>query len=313
MDSGKNFDSQNLERWCGCKNSIRVDNGEGEIACQECGVILNEDKVDRENNLIDQTQDNVHQSPVDYTEDNRGLGGNKLNKEDYKKIGIKNYDDYSITKSTLNYDEVKCNNVFQEIKNICKKERYSKMINNDACIDYKKMIEKHGFQKYKNNKMLAATSILRVCKNSKVKINISKVSKTINEPREKLVKCYNDIHKKIYTEKPNYIQNSEFNRRYVIILGISKMASILGIPQKLIRQNLDILDNKKFELIISGSDDESISAGIIEFICRNNNFNLKTKNIAKKLEISENTIRNQAKKISTILGIELGDKRKKRG
>ena len=94
---------------------------------------------------------------------------------------------------------------------------------------------------------------------------------------------------------------------------VSKMASILGIPQKLIRQNLDILDNKKFELIISGSDNESISAGIIEFICRNNNFNLKTKNIAKKLEISENTIRNQAKKISTVLGIELGDKRKKRG
>ena len=73
------------------------------------------------------------------------------------------------------------------------------------------------------------------------------------------------------------------------------------------------MDNEKFELIISGSDNESISAGIIEFICRNNNFNLKTKNIAKKLEISENTIRNQAKKISTILGIELGDKRKKRG
>ena len=54
MDDRKIFDSQNLERWCGCINSTIVDNGEGEIGCQKCGVILYEDNVDRENNLIDQ-------------------------------------------------------------------------------------------------------------------------------------------------------------------------------------------------------------------------------------------------------------------
>jgi len=312
MDSGENFDGQNLEFWCGCKNSTMVDNGEGEIGCQKCGVILHENKVDTENTLIDQTQDNVHQSTADYTEDNHGLGG-KASGEELKKIGIKHYDDHRLTNLALSYDEVKCNIVFQEIKNICKKQRHSKMINNDACIDYKKNIEKHGFQKYKNDKILAGTCVLRVCKNSKVKINISKVSETINEPCEKLVKCYNDVHKKISMRKPDSVINSEFSRREIIVLGISRMASVLEIPEKLIRRNLDILDNKKFELIISGSDDESISAGIIEFICRRNNFNLKTKKIAKKFEISENTVRKQAKKIATVLNVKLEDKRKKRG
>ena len=96
-------------------------------------------------------------------------------------------------------------------------------------------------------------------------------------------------------------------------MRIHGMASILQIPEKLIRKNSDILDDKKFELIISGSDDESISAGIIDVICRSNNLNLKTKKIAKKFEISENAVRKQSKKIAEFLNAKLGDKRKKHG
>ena len=44
MDNGKNFGDQNLELWCGCKNSTMVDNGEGQIWCQKCGIVLNEDR-----------------------------------------------------------------------------------------------------------------------------------------------------------------------------------------------------------------------------------------------------------------------------
>jgi transcription initiation factor TFIIIB Brf1 subunit/transcription initiation factor TFIIB len=113
--------------------------------------------------------------------------------------------------------------------------------------------------------------------------------------------------------KPDSAINSEFSRREAIILRVHGMASILQIPEKLIRKNSDILDDKKFELIISGSDDESISAGIIEFICRSNNLNLKTKKIAKKFEISENAVRKQSKKIAEVLNVKLEDKRKKRG
>ena len=318
MDSGKNFGDQNSGFWCGCKNSTMIDYGDGETGCQKCGVILHEDKVERENSPIDQTQDNVHQSTADYTEENRGLGGMmsskeiqqvivRVNKKDKKKV------DHRLTNLADSYDEQKCNKVFQEIKNLCKKQRHSKMINNDACIDYKKNIQRHGFQKYKNDKILAGTCVLRVCKNSKVKVNISKVSESINEPRNKLVRCYNDVHKKISMRKPDSSINSEFSRREAIILRIHGMASILQIPEKLIRKNLDILDDKKFELIISGSDDESISAGIIEFICRSNNLNLKTKKIAKKFEISENAVRKQSKKIAEVLNVKLEDKRKKRG
>jgi len=318
MDSGKNFGDQNSGFWCGCKNSTMIDYGDGETGCQKCGVILHEDKVERENSPIDQTQDNVHQSTADYTEENRGLGGMmsskeiqqvivRVNKKDKKKV------DHRLTNLADSYDEQKCNKVFQEIKNLCKKQRHSEMISNDACMDYKKNIQKHGFQKYKNDKILAGTCVLRVCKNSKVKVNISKVSESINEPRNKLVRCYNDVHKKISMRKPDSSINSEFSRREAIILRIYGMASILEIPEKLIRKNSDILDDKKFELIISGSDDESISAGIIEFICRSNNFNLKTKKIAKKFEISENAVRKQSKKIAAVLNVELEDKRKKRG
>ncbi|MDC0450680.1 hypothetical protein OAL59_01940 [Nitrosopumilus sp.] len=319
MDSGKNFDDQNSGFWCGCKNSTMIDYGDGETGCQKCGVILYENKFDTEDVPINQTQGNVQQNAADYTEENHGLGG-MISSRDIKKViwqehakADEKFVDHRLTNLADSYVEVKCNKVIQEIKNLCKKLRYSEMIKNNACMDYKKNISKHGFQKYKNDKILAGTCVLRVCKNSKVKVNISKVSETINEPRKKLVRSYNDVHKKISIRKPDFAINSEFSRREAIILRIHGMASILQIPEKLIRKNLDILDDKKFELIISGSDDESISAGVIEFICRSNNFNLKTKKIAKKFEISENAVRKQSKKIALVLNVKLEDKRKKSG
>ena len=315
MGSKKKLDSQNLEFWCGCENSTMVDNGEGETGCQKCGVILHENKVDTENILINQTQDNVHQSTADYSEENHGLGG-KMSREEIKKIiwrdskKGKKFVDYRITKLVSN-DEIKRNIVCQEIKNICKKERYSKRINTDACFDYEKNIEKYGFQKFKNNKMLAGTCVLRVCKYSKVKINISKVSKIINEPREKLVKCYNDIHKKIHMERLNDVENFELDRRGAIGLEISRMAHVLEIPEILIRRNLGILDNEKFELIMSGSEDTSIAAGIICIICKKNDLKITPKKIAKRLGVAENTVRNQAKKIAKLLEAVLLDKRRR--
>ena len=309
------MDSQNLEFWCGCKNSTMRDNGEGQTGCQNCGIILYETNVDTENVIINQTQDNVHQSTADYSEENHGLGGSITTKE-IKKImwrdskKDKKFVDYRITKLASN-DEIKRNIVYQEIKNICKKERHSKRINTDACYDYEKNIEKYGFQKYKNNKMLAGTCVLRACKYSKVKINISKVSKIINEPREKLVKCYNDIHKKIHMERLHDVENFELDRRGVIGLEISRMAGVLEIPEMLIRRNLDILDNEKFELIMSGSEDTSIAAGIICIICNKNDLKITPKKIAKKCGVSENTVRNQAKNIAKLLEIVLLDKRRR--
>jgi len=309
------MDSQNLEFWCGCKNSTMRDNGEGQTGCQNCGIILYETNVDTENVIINQTQDNVHQSTADYSEENHGLGGSITTKE-IKKImwrdskKDKKFVDYRITKLASN-DEIKRNIVYQEIKNICKKERHSKRINTDACYDYEKNIEKYGFQKFKNNKMLAGTCVLRVCKYSKVKINISKVSKIINEPREKLVKCYNDIHKKIHMERLNDVENFELDRRGVIGLEISRMAGVLEIPEMLIRRNLGILNNEKFELIMSGSEDTSIAAGIICIVCNKNDLEITPKKIAKKCGVSENTVRNQAKNIAKLLEIVLLDKRRR--
>ena len=311
MSNRKNLDEQNSGFWCGCKNSTMIDYGDGETVCQKCGVVLADDRVERENIVVDQTQDSVHHSGADYTKSNRGLGETFGTRNELKKIGIESYKDHRLT-NLGHSDEVKCNDVFQEIENICKKQRHSKTVNEAACREYKRNIEKHGFQKYKNNKILAGTCVLRTCKNSKIRVNINNMSEIIDQPRDKLVKCYNDIHKKISMEKPNLLTNPAFDRTKRILLHIQKMASSLEIPEKIIRENLVIFDNERFELIISGSDDRSISAGKIEFICRHNNLKLKTKKIAKKYEMSENTVRKQAQKISEVLNVELGDRRRKR-
>ena len=109
--------------------------------------------------------------------------------------------------------------------------------------------------------------------------------------------------------KKNSIVPENFgnNRKKNIALKIMRWE--LEIPEKLKRKSLEWLEKPKFELIMSGSEDTSIAAGIIYIICKKNDLKITPKKIAKEFGVGENTVRNQAKKIAKLLEIVLLDKR----
>ena len=214
-------------------------------------------------------------------------------------------------KTPSGYQEIKKNNIFRTIKDICKTRKIPLWVNQTACNYYIKIIEKNNLQKFKNDKRLAAGCVYRVCKNSdEVKISMDELAKIIGDKSKKVIVDYNYIYRKMH-EKNLSIRNFGNNRKNNIALRIMRWE--LEIPEKLKRKSLEWLEKPEFEVVISGSEDTSIAAGIICIICKKNNLKITPKKIAKEFGVGENTVRNQAKKIAAVLNVELGDKRKKRG
>ena len=304
-------------------STIIIDPINADEICKKCGIVVNEDWVDREYDAKQESSENAQQNEADPTQDNQGLGTvmpasltNKeasnwgITKESREWINrLHNPKTSHNFKATSNHKEIKRNNVFRTIKDICKTRNIPLWINKGACDYYTEIIEKNNFQKFKNDKRLAAGCVYRACKNSdKVSINMDELAKIIGDKHKKIIIDYNYIYRKMH-EKKLSIRNVENNRKHKIALKITRWD--LGIPEKLKIKSLEWLEKPKFDLVMSGSQDISIVAGIICIICKKNNLRITPKKIANELEVSERTVRNQAKNIAKLLGIVLLDKREK--
>jgi transcription initiation factor TFIIIB Brf1 subunit/transcription initiation factor TFIIB len=289
--------------------------------CKKCGIVVNEDRVDLEYDAKQESSENTQQSEVDPTQDNQGLGtvmpasltsteasNHGITKENREWINrLHNPKTSHNFKATSEYKEIKRNNVFRVIKDICKTRKIPPWINKSACNYYTKIIEKNNLQKFKNDKRLAAGCVYRACKNSdKVSINMDELAKIIGDKNKKIIIDYNYIYRNMHKKN---LTNKNFgnNRKKNIALKIMRWE--LEIPEKLKRKSLEWLEKPKFELIMSGSEDTSIAAGIIYIICKKNDLKITPKKIAKEFGVGENTVRNQAKKIAKLLEIILLDKR----
>ncbi|MBT5171658.1 MAG: transcription initiation factor IIB family protein [Candidatus Nitrosopelagicus sp.] len=328
MIEKNDFVSQGSEQCIEHPNStIIIDKINGDKICKKCGIIVNDDYIYREYDPTQETSDRTHRSVADITQDDHGLGvplatieeikeqnskkGNKVtiaNIEFFERVH-KEGTAWNFTKRRSHQD-VKRNNSFQTIKNICTRKQLPFWVNQSGCDFYVKVIEKNNLSKYKNDKRLAAACVYYVCKNSnEIRINIDELSKIINDSSKKIIKDYNYIYRQSH-EKNNSIENSRDGRKNKIYQEITQCE--LEIPEKLRRKSLKWLYNPKFEETISGSDEKSIAAGIICVICKINNLKITPKKIANKFEISQNTVRNQAKNIAELLGIVFLDRRKRK-
>lgn len=73
-----------------------------------------------------------------------------------------------------------------------------------------------------------------------------------------------------------------------------------------------VLEHKDVEIkIISGVPSVAVASGIIDVICRNWDIRIKPKTIAKRMNVNENTVRIQSRKIQNMIGIVFKDRRTK--
>jgi transcription initiation factor TFIIIB Brf1 subunit/transcription initiation factor TFIIB len=128
---------------------------------------------------------------------------------------------------------------------------------------------------------------------------------------KKIINAHNQIITELQKKNLEITHNKNDPRIKQITLKISQFP-LDKKYESLKRESYNWFNDKKLELILSGTRIDSFAAGIIDVISRKNNLEITPKKIAKFYKISENSVRQQSQKIAKELGITLSDKRKKK-
>lgn len=303
-------DSQNKKEQCpDCSGNLFSDEITGEIICINCAMVLSEKLVSRsEDVVIDETTTSSGHgtNKVDKTSWNKGLGTPDFDEKSVEKIlghNINKKNRWMIFKKRTTENKMKQS--FETIENICTKKHLSKQIHEHSCYIYEKL-SKEKFIHYKNDQVLAIACVYLICKELKSNITVKELSEITNIDYKKVNQCLKGIYKK--HSETNIGINSNINSRITgVKLELNKFPDISIESKKLA---MEIIYEKNFELLLSGTNMGSIAAGLVDIVSRMQELGVKPKTIAKFYKISENTVRKNSKNIAKMYNIKLLDKRK---
>jgi transcription initiation factor TFIIB len=279
----------------------------GEVWCSKCGTESKEqgDNAVQEKTLSESTVPKSQYHKINreggskgfYTKDVKGKKFSSENKEFFNRISDQKH--YWKTNAE-SYLDIKRNKGFDLIEYILSKRHISPDDPpfDEACILYDKFV-KHKISHRKNNMILAVTCVYLACKNYNHNITLEEISSDINEDSETIIKKFKNIEKACRTKNIK-IKKKGVDKIRLIQREISKFPKII-VSEKLNRKAMVDFPYEKIEHIISSSKKESIAAGIIDFISRENEVNVTPKKIAEVYNISEFSVRSQSKKIQKAL------------
>ncbi len=291
-----------------CSHQNTTDPDTGEVFCSKCGTVSEERDNDVSSRVTALSERTTPKSQYHKTNREGGIKGFYKTDFEGKKLSTKNKEfierishkkNYWKTNAE-NYLDIKRNKGFDLIEYILSKRHISPDDPpfDEACILYDKFV-KHKISYRKNNMILAVTCVYLACKNYNHNITLEEISSDINEDSETIIKKFKNIEKACRTKNIK-IKKKGVDKIRLIQREISKFPKII-VSEKLKRKVMRDFPYEQIEHIISSSKKESIAAGIIDFISRENEVNVTPKKIAEVYNISEFSVRSQSKKIQKAL------------
>lgn len=270
----------------------------GEIICSDCGIVLEERAVDRNN-------DSKTFTPEDYLNTARNGPPTKISISDMSKSSIIPRKKFDAVGKKIHSNNIrhfsrmrfwdsrsKSSNKEQNlVKAFTILDAYSSKLNmpenakEHAAYIYRKAVDRKIIRGNSITSMMAA-SVFTSCKQLGIPRSVNEISKIANINRKKLLRSYKRLVKKLELK----VDSSEINY-------ISKVSSLLSVSEKTSRLANKILHDAKQEKIHVGKNPIGITAASIYLSAIHHDEHIPIAKIAKKTNISTVTIR----KISKIL------------
>lgn len=270
----------------------------GEIICSDCGIVLEERAVDRNN-------DSKTFTTEDYLNTARNGPPTKISTSDMSKSSIipkRNFDaggNKMHSNNIIHFSRMrfwdsrsKSSNKEQNlVKAFTVLDAYASKLNmpenakEHAAYIYRKAVDKKIIRGNSIPSMMAA-SVFASCKQLGIPRSVDETSKITDINRKKLLRTYKRLVKKLDLK----VDSSDMNYIY-------KISSLLSVSEKTSRLANKILHDAKQEKIHVGKNPIGVTAASIYLSAINHDEHIPIASIAKKTNISTVTIR----KISKIL------------
>lgn len=278
------------------KSKLVIDQDKSEVYCKNCGVVL-EERLESNNESVIKSNEkqntrtfaglaNYDSLTTIIDSANTDAYGNSMStsmKINFERLRI--WD-----KRTKTLKEIQLRRALNELSSLKDKLSLSDSVVEDAAYIYRQTVEKKLIRGRSVSTMVAA-SAYAACRKRDIPRTLKDISVVSGLPEKTISMSYRIIIKELNLKIP--VQDATY--------WINKIASVLQVNEKIVRNSMDITRLAITKEISAGKHPVAIAATALYAASMNVGYNLTQKQIADAANITEVTIRNRMKNLLPLL------------
>jgi transcription initiation factor TFIIB len=293
-------------------DNLVEDYDRGEVICQACGLVINENVMDRGPEWRAFTKEERESRgrvgiPISYSMHDKGLSTviDRINRDAYGKqlpistrlemLRLRKWQIRTRVHSSIDRNLAQA---MAELDRLTDNLHIPSQVKERAAVIYRKALDS-GLVRGRSIAAIAAAALYAACRATETPRTLKEVAITNNAKRKDIARYYRLLIRELDIKMP--VDDP--------IRCVSKIASKARIPIKTQRKAINILEEAKKRGIVSGKDPMGLSASALYLACLLDDTKKSQKRIAEVANVTEVTVRNryQGLKKALKLSIEKGD------
>lgn len=288
---------------CGSKKLIE-DFDRGEIICQSCGLVTNENVIDsgpewRAYSFEERENKQRVGTPLSYSMPDKGLSTiiDRVNRDSYgkqlpisKRIEMQKLRRLQIRTALRPSINKNLALAMLELDRLSDCLHIPTQIKEKAAIIYRKALES-GLVRGRSIAAVIAASLYASCRANRIPRTLKEFVFASSINKKDLASCYRLLLKKLEIKMP--IDDP--------VICVSKIASKVKIPTSIQRLAIEILKEAKKKGAVSGKEPMGLAAAALYLACKIEGLKRTQSKIAEVANVTEASIRNRYKNLKEIL------------
>ncbi|KON26244.1 transcription initiation factor IIB [miscellaneous Crenarchaeota group archaeon SMTZ-80] len=292
---------------CGSDDLVE-DHDRGEIICQSCGLVTNENVMDRGPEWRAFTKEERESRgrvgiPISYSMHDKGLSTviDRINRDAYGKqlpistrlemLRLRKWQIRTRVHSSIDRNLAQA---MAELDRLTDNLHIPSQVKERAAIIYRKALD-NGLVRGRSISAIAAASLYAACRATQTPRTLKEVASASSVKKKDVARCYRLLLRELDIIMP--VEDP--------IRCVSKVASRVKIPVKTQRTAIGILGEAKQRGTVSGKDPMGLAAAALYVACVLNEVKRTQKEIAEVANVTEVTVRNRYKGLKETLKLDI--------
>jgi transcription initiation factor TFIIB len=289
-------------------DNLVEDYDRGEVICQACGLVINENVMDRGPEWRAFTKEERESRgrvgiPISYSMHDKGLSTviDRINRDAYGKqlpistrlemLRLRKWQIRTRVHSSIDRNLAQA---MAELDRLTDNLHIPSQVKERAAVIYRKALDS-GLVRGRSIAAIAAAALYAACRATETPRTLKEVATASSVKRKDVARCYRLLLRELNIRMP--VEDP--------IRCVSKIASKVRIPIRTQRTAIKILGEAKKRGVVSGKDPMGLSAAALYVACVLDDVKKTQKEIAEVANVTEVTVRNRYKGLKESLKLNI--------
>jgi len=278
-------------------DNLVEDYDRGEVICQACGLVINENVMDRG------PEWRAFTKPISYSMHDKGLSTviDRINRDAYGKqlpistrlemLRLRKWQIRTRVHSSIDRNLAQA---MAELDRLTDNLHIPSQVKERAAVIYRKALDS-GLVRGRSIAAIAAAALYAACRATETPRTLKEVATASSVKRKDVARCYRLLLRELDIRMP--VEDP--------VRCVSKIASKVRIPIKTQRTAIKILGEAKKRGVVSGKDPMGLAAAALYVACVLDDVKKTQKEIAEVANVTEVTVRNRYKGLKESLKLNI--------